>query len=291
MEKIKSPLRYPGGKTRLAKQIADKIGDDFDEYREPMVGGGAVFFELWNRFGRQKQYWLNDVNQDLFYFWYSVKHHPVQLTSIIRSIKQDYEGKGRELFQFMQEGRIPFNCVWARGARYFILNRISYSGAVDSSGYSESAFNDRFTESSIDRITEAAKALAYAHVSGDDYFQSFTLRPTAYTEGKVVIYVDPPYYANKDSRLYGKGGQLHTEFDHERLNRGLMQCQYDWLLSYDDCSKVRELYQYHTVKEVSAGYSWRGSKKVKELLIRRKVEAQDYKTLRGLPFRQRMDIL
>lgn len=287
MEKIKSPLRYPGGKTRLAKQIADKIGDDFDEYREPMVGGGAVFFELWNRFGRQKQYWLNDVNQDLFYFWYSVKHHPVQLTSIIRSIKQDYEGKGRELFQFMQEGRIPFNCVWARGARYFILNRISFSGAVDSAGYSQDAFEKRFTESSIERIMDASRAMAYVNLSGEDYANL-----VYYPNGeKIMLYADPPYYSNKDSRLYGKKGELHLEFDHERLYRGMMICQHRWLLSYDDCPEIRKMYQHHEISEVSAGYSWRTTTTKTELLIERKVEARDYKALIGLPFKQRMEVL
>jgi DNA adenine methylase len=47
---IKSPLRYPGGKSKAIDQIAEYIPDSFSEYREPFVGGGSVFIYLkqWN---------------------------------------------------------------------------------------------------------------------------------------------------------------------------------------------------------------------------------------------------
>lgn len=63
---IKSPLRYPGGKSRAIKQILP-IVPSFDEYREPMVGGGSVFFALFQKYPNKK-YWINDINRDLYIF-------------------------------------------------------------------------------------------------------------------------------------------------------------------------------------------------------------------------------
>jgi DNA adenine methylase len=64
---IKSPLRYPGGKSRAAETIA-KLIPDFDEFREPFLGGGSVFVYLKQRYPN-KTYWINDLYLELFKFW------------------------------------------------------------------------------------------------------------------------------------------------------------------------------------------------------------------------------
>ena len=56
---IKSPLRYSGGKSRVVKIIAPLI-PEFDEYREPFVGGGSVFVYLKQKYPNKK-YWINDL--------------------------------------------------------------------------------------------------------------------------------------------------------------------------------------------------------------------------------------
>ena len=67
MTNIKSPLRYPGGKSRAVKTIAPLI-PDFEEFREPFVGGGSVFFYCKQRFP-QRKFWINDLYFKLFKFW------------------------------------------------------------------------------------------------------------------------------------------------------------------------------------------------------------------------------
>ena len=65
MSKIKSPLRYPGGKSRAIKQILPQIPVNIREYREPFFGGGSVFFAVKQLFGQQiKTYWINDLNYE-----------------------------------------------------------------------------------------------------------------------------------------------------------------------------------------------------------------------------------
>lgn len=65
---IKSPLRYPGGKSKAIDQIAEYIPNNFSEYREPFVGGGSVFIYLKQKFPHIK-FWINDLNRELFLFW------------------------------------------------------------------------------------------------------------------------------------------------------------------------------------------------------------------------------
>jgi len=50
---IKSPLRYPGGKSRSVEQIASQI-PDFQEFREPFLGGGSVFVYVKQRYPDKK---------------------------------------------------------------------------------------------------------------------------------------------------------------------------------------------------------------------------------------------
>jgi len=64
---IKSPLRYPGGKSRAVELIASLL-PDFDEFREPFLGGGSVFVHTKQRFSK-KNYWVNDLYLELFKFW------------------------------------------------------------------------------------------------------------------------------------------------------------------------------------------------------------------------------
>ncbi len=70
MVKVKSPLRYPGGKSKAIKQILPHIPENIKEYREPFIGGGSVFLAIRELFGNNiNKYWINDLNFDLYCFW------------------------------------------------------------------------------------------------------------------------------------------------------------------------------------------------------------------------------
>ena len=109
--------------------------------------------------------------------------------------------------------------------RFFILNRMTFSGTVDSGGYSQAAFNSRFTDSSIARLTQIAPLLSSVKITNQDYEELL------FAEGKeVFIFLDPPYYSATKSRLYGVRGNLHTSFDHQRFADNMRQCQAKWLI-------------------------------------------------------------
>ena len=80
---------------------------------------------------------------------------------------------------------------------------------------------------------------------------------------KALIYLDPPYYV-KGNELYQFG---FTNEDHERLMLSLKKTNHLWLLSYDDCPEIRNLYSWAKIEDLNVKYSIAGSTTKKELLI------------------------
>jgi len=241
---IKSPLRYPGGKSRAVKQILPII-PYFDEMREPMVGGGSVFFAL-KQIYPNKKFWINDINRDLYLFWRYCKENNAELIREIQNIKNTRKN-GRELYSNLTKNNNYSD--FERAVRFFILNRITFSGTVDSGGYSQQAFEKRFTDSSIERIKFAEIVLRDVKITNEDYENVIN------TPGEnVFIFLDPPYLSTVKSRLYGKNGELHEIFDHEKYSKNMRKCRHNWLITYDNSPEVIDLFDFANIYEWELQY-------------------------------------
>jgi len=244
---IKSPLRYPGGKSKAIKQILPLI-PDFKEFREPMVGGASVFFAL-KQIRPEAKFWINDINQELYLFWKSCKEDSEKLIQQINKIKIETK-EGRTLHQNLVRNNKERN-DFQRALRFFVLNRITFSGLAESGGYSDGAFNHRFTESSIERLKKASEILQNTLITNEDYENLLN------KEGEeVFIFLDPPYLSKTKSKLYGKKGDLHETFDHERFAKAIKKCKHKWLITYDDSKEVRELFSKPEDKGKIFIYEW-----------------------------------
>lgn len=236
----------------------------FEEYREPMVGGGSVFLSAKYAFPNRR-YWINDINHDLYAFWVACKETPELLTKDVESIKNSNKD-GKEIFYEWRYPKIPLT-DFELALRYYVLNRISFSGLVDAGGFSKESFEKRFTASSTERIINAGKELK------DVIISNLSFETLLKAEGKnVFIYLDPPYYGNQDSKLYGLKGYLHTTFNHKKLAEELEDCKFKWLLTYDNNEVIRNYYSFANVieKEVSYGMNNVSSKRAvkgKEMFI------------------------
>jgi DNA adenine methylase len=82
---IKSILRYPGGKSKVAQKIISLIPPNIKEFREPMVGGGSVSLVLKQTLSHVKV-WINDLNYDLVCFWKTLRDYPEEL---IKELKRN----------------------------------------------------------------------------------------------------------------------------------------------------------------------------------------------------------
>jgi DNA adenine methylase len=245
---IKSPLRYPGGKSRAVEIIA-KLIPAFDEFREPFLGGGSVFVYLKQRYPNKK-YWVNDLYSELYKFWAMTQKDVNSLIDKVYEWRNQYP-VGKELFQFLNKNISDFNDL-EKAAAFFIFNRVTFSGTTLSGGYSEGAFTGRFTESSIKRLNDLAKVINGSIITNYDY-EELVKR-----DGKnVFIFLDPPYYSATKSALYGKNGNLHKSFDHERFAENMKNCNHKWLITYDDSEYIRNLFPFANIIPWNLTYGMR----------------------------------
>lgn len=260
---IKSPLRYPGGKSR-AVALIDSIVPDFNEYREPFVGGGSVFIYLKQKYPN-KRYWINDIYYELYKFWEISQNHIEELIKQIHDWRNKFTD-GKQLHRFLIENKEGFNDIEIASA-FFIFNRITFSGTTESGGFSNQAFQRRFTESSIRRLQQLATVLSATQITNDDY------QKVVETAGEnVFLFLDPPYYSAMKSALYGKNGHLHKQFDHERFADVMKHCRHKWLVTYDDSEYIKNLFDFAQITSFNLVYGMRNQtdnsdQKGKELFI------------------------
>ena len=255
----KSPLRYPGGKTRACK-ILDSIIDEYftldnyDTILSPFFGGGSFEFFLQNKYN--KNLIVNDKFVPLYSFWKECKENKKRLCKILEfaldKITKDDFIKLRE--KIMSENDSLIQAVY-----YFIINRCSFSGATLSGGFSQEASTKRFTESSITRIKSLnLQKFSIYNEDFNDFIEN------NYSD-KTFIFLDPPYYLEKGSKLYGKKGDMHETFDHEKLFK-CMESKDNWMMTYNNCEYIKNLYKDFTIIEVNWAYGMCNvqSKKKKE---------------------------
>ncbi len=261
---IRSPLRYPGGKAKALDRIFEQFPAGFNDFREPFVGGGSVFIAVRQRFP-EASVWINDLNPDLVAFWRTAQSDLPALVRELRHIK-DNTRDGRALY-----GDFRFQAAlldFERAVRFFVMNRITFSGTTDSGGYSEAAFKSRFTHSSLDRLESLEAVLSGVRITNLDY------RAVVAEAGlEAFVFLDPPYFSATKSKLYGNKGDLHTGFDHAEFAATLRATSHPWLVTYDDSAEIRGYFDFAQLQawELQYGmnnYRQASAAKGQELFIR-----------------------
>lgn len=209
-------------------------------------------------------YKINDLNYDLYCFWKVTQSNINELVKEIKIIKNKTKN-GRKLYNDISNKNDMTD--FERAVRFFILNRITFSGTVDSGGYSEQAFQKRFTDSSIERLKLVSKPLQDVEI----YFGGY--ENLLFQEGDdVFIYLDPPYLRQSKSKLYGKNGNLHTEFNHKRFAQDMKKCKHKWLITLDNTPEIWKLFGFAYIHEWELQYGMNNykrhtAKKGEELFI------------------------
>jgi len=244
-----TPLRYPGGKSKALDRILPHVPAQMTEFREPFVGGGSVFLAVKKLFqNRIRKYWINDLNYDLYTFWNFLKCDPQQLIEQVAVFQENYED-GRTLYAFLTDER-NMRSDFDRAVRFFIMNRITFSGVVDAGGYSQQAFEKRFTPSSIERLHRVSYYIDEQVLVTHGDYENVIQMPG----DNVFIFLDPPYWTATNSKLYGMRGELHTSFNHERFAENMQRCPHRWLITYDDSPKIRALFGFANIIEWELQY-------------------------------------
>lgn len=256
----KSPLRYPGGKTRACSKLETIIEEhfnmcDFDNLVSPFLGGGSFEFHI------QNKYHLKIIGNDkfipLYNFWNTCKNDKENLCI---GLSKKIDSIHKEEFHRLRGEIMEETDKLSQGIMYFIINRCSFSGATLSGGFSMEASKKRFTDSSIERVRKLDLRKFEVYNLDFEEFINNNL------DKKSLMFLDPPYYLESSSNLYGNNGDMHDMFDHDRLHKCLVNKK-KWIMTYNDCNYIKKLYENFTIIEISWSYGMNKSKKSSEIVI------------------------
>lgn len=255
-----SPLRYPGGKTRACK-ILDNILiehfniNKFNNIISPFFGGGSFEFYVQNKYG------LNIIANDkfvpLYNFWKTCK---LDKENLCKELNNRINLINKEEFNYLRSKIMTEENKLNQSIMYFIINRCSFSGATLSGGFSLESSKKRFTKTSIDRI----KKLNLTKY--DIYNLDFEEFINNNQDEKNLIFLDPPYYLEKSSTLYGNNGDMHDTFEHDKLYKCLLDKK-NWFMTYNNCEYIKNLYKNFKIIETSWSYGMNKTKKSSEIII------------------------
>jgi DNA adenine methylase len=257
-----SPLRYPGGKRKLAGFVRDAvILNDIQggTYVEPFAGGASVaLYLLFNEYVNQIV--INDIDRSIYSFWHCVINRTDELCDRI-------EQTGITMEEWERQKAIQLNKEHAElldlAFSTFFLNRTNRSGIIKGGviggKYQSGDWKMDVRFNKVDLIQRIRKIALYRdrislHCADSIAFVNDIL-PNI--DEHTLIYFDPPYY-NQGSALYVNH---YTHEDHEKLARYIQQLNCKWMLTYDYTPQIVEMYR--NVEKRLLTLSYTASQKVK----------------------------
>ena len=236
---FKSPLRYPGGKTRAIRILETYIPADKDVIVSPFLGGGS--FEL-HCSSKGMTVLANDLFRPLYIFWKVLKENPEELQKMVQDeipvTKEKFSKYRREIMNMTNDLEIA--------TAYYIVNRCSFSGSTFCGGFSQQASSGRLNQAAIDRLTNVSMdKFTLSNVDCNEFLDGIP------ETDSMVIYADPPYYIG--TYVYGKDGDMHEGFDHILFATQIKKRK-SWVLSYNDCRFIRDLYSDCKIDSVRWSY-------------------------------------
>ena len=272
MKSLKTPLRYPGGKSRACKKMDPYFPDlrEYVEFREPFLGGGSVALHVTKKYPHLK-ITVNDLYEPLVNFWVQLQTFGSELTDKLRDYKSTHPDpvSAKELFLESKEAinKSGLDSI-ERAAAFYIVNKCSFSGLTESSSFSKAASISNFSMRGIEKLPAYSELISSWHINGYSYEY---LMENNMHEG-VFMYLDPPYDI-KDN-LYGKSGSMHKGFDHDKFAKDCDKYDIPMLISYNSDQLVKDRFKNWNAAEFALTYTMRSvgeymrdQKERKELLL------------------------
>jgi len=251
-------LRYPGSKFNASKYIQPFWESViFDEYREPFLGSGAIFFKM----PKVKYSWLNDFDKELINV-FQVVANSKKRNELIKLISDVIPTQ--EYFENLKSQKPK--TILERAFWYFVINRTAYSGIMKQPNWGFHPVKSVQPIKWPQRILEAGEKLEKDVNITSTHFRDVITAPS---DKKVWMFVDPPYFLADQKRAYLHYFGLE---DHLELEKVLRVSKHQFCLTYDNCDEVKELYKWANVHEIDWMYHTANSnvttRKVgKELII------------------------
>jgi len=267
---LKPFLKWAGGKRAILPQILKHIPKEYNTYYEPMIGAGALFFEL-----MPKAAVINDVNEELINCYEVIRNNPQELIEALKNYKnsEEFFYKTRALDRSPSWGNMS---RIDRAARTIYLNKTCYNGLyrVNSRGQFNAPYGRYSGEIKIEKdllinISNYFKQ-TQIEILNKDFKEAISLAKKG-----DFIYFDPPYDPlNKTSSFTAYTKKGFDDSDQIRLKDtfvSLVERGCSVLLSNSSTDFIRNLYKDYQIVEIMSPrcINSEGQKrgKIKELLI------------------------
>ena len=251
---LKTPLRYPGGKSRAVPKLAEFIPDlsKYTIYREPFLGGGSMALHITKTYPKLK-IWVNDLYEPLYNFWCVLRDEGDYLYKELVKIKEDNPNpdSASKLFRQMKEivNDKSQTSDKDRAVAFYIINKCSFSGLTESSSFSKQASDSNFSMRGIEKLPSYTDLIQNWQITNYHFASLLDDTPEAF------VYLDPPYEIG--DALYGKRGGLHKYFDHDAFASSCDNYCCKQLISYHSTQVVRDRFKYWIAAEFSHTYTMR----------------------------------
>lgn len=274
-----SPLRYPGGKSKLyglVESIISQYSDMVDTYVEPFAGGAAIALQLLQN-NRVKKVIINDINIGIYSFWDSVCNQTDDFLKLLYDTKINIENYELQKLIYENEKRASLELGFAT----FFLNRTNFSGVLEAGpigGYNQTGkylidarFNKIDLSKKIQKIAQFSSNISIFNLDILDFIKQVEKK-----KRKIFTYFDPPYFV--------KGKALYTNFlekeDHLMIYNEIKKIKTPWLLTYDNVHEISDIYKQYKQYEFNLSYTVNSiaNRKGSELLV-----LSDYKKLKEVP--------
>ncbi|MCB6927204.1 DNA adenine methylase [Enterocloster bolteae] len=269
MAKSLSPLRYPGGKSKIydkVKAVIQSNSLDNRTYIEPFAGGFGIGISLLCDNVVQTAV-LNDFDPHIYHFWFAVLNYSDALIEKIEAtpITIEERERQRDIYQDCSTD------ILTDGFATLFLNRVNFSGVINGGpigGLSQSGtykLDCRFNKKEIIKKIETIALLKNRITLYNCDASELIINKLYGIKNMAFFNIDPPYVV-KGSRLYTN---YFEEADHRNLAAVIAEQLRDspWIITYDDSELIRDIYNQYFITEYEIQHNAGGTVHGKELVI------------------------
>jgi site-specific DNA-adenine methylase len=253
MKSYKTPLRYPGGKSRACVKLETFLPDlrDYREFREPFLGGGSVAIHITKKYPHL-DIWVNDLYEPLVNFWKTLQDDGYKMFKRLQELKSRYPDQESARGLFLEAKELVNDHSISplfRACSFYVINKCSFSGLTESSSFSRQASDSNFSMRGIEKLPGYTQIIENWKITNISYEKLLTDNRDTFT------YLDPPYDI-KDN-LYGKKGDMHKSFDHDVFASNCDRFVAPQLISYNSSQLVKERFKTWEAGEFGLTYTMR----------------------------------
>ena len=190
LKSLKTPLRYPGGKSRACIKMEKYLPNlaTYEQYREPFIGGGSFAIHV-TKLYTNLPIWVNDLYKPLATFWQQLQESGDVMSERLLELKEEYNtpDKAKELFETAKkELNESDQSDLSRACNFYIINKCSFSGLTESSSFSPQASTSNFTVRGIEKLPEYKELISNWVITNYSYEEVLKDGMDSF------IYLDPP---------------------------------------------------------------------------------------------------